>query len=139
MAIEIRRLKATDAALLDKVADEVFDAPVVPARLAAYLAEPVNLMVVALLDGLVVGQTAAVIHRHPDKPDELFIDEVGVSPAFQRRGIARRMMLAMFDWGRERGCASSWLGTEIDNTAARALYVSLGEDGEEIVMFDYDL
>ncbi|WP_318013572.1 GNAT family N-acetyltransferase [Mesorhizobium sp. CO1-1-4] len=44
------------------------------------------------------------MHRHPDKPTELYIDEVGVSPAFQRQGIARKMLDAMFALGREHGC-----------------------------------
>lgn len=139
MTIAILRLTAANVGLLDRVAEEVFDEPIVPARLATYIANPVNRMIIAMDGPLVVGQTAAVIHHHPDKPDELYIDEVGVSPAWQRRGIAKAMMLAMFDWGRELGCASSWLGTETDNVAARALYVSLGEPGEEIIMFDFDL
>jgi ribosomal protein S18 acetylase RimI-like enzyme len=53
-------------------------------------------MIVALAGNEVVGQCAAVIHRHPDKATELYIDEVGVTPAFTRRGIARRMLDAMF-------------------------------------------
>ncbi|TKB31123.1 MAG: GNAT family N-acetyltransferase, partial [Mesorhizobium sp.] len=67
MASEIRRLFPGDDALVMRVADEVFDEPVRPDRLSAYLAEPGHFMVVALADGIVVGQCAAVIHRHPDK------------------------------------------------------------------------
>ncbi|ESW95363.1 hypothetical protein X769_29545 [Mesorhizobium sp. LSJC268A00] len=59
-------------------------------------------MIVALADGIVVGQCAAVIHRHPDKVSELYIDELGVSPAYQRHGIARKMLDAMFALGREQ-------------------------------------
>jgi hypothetical protein len=36
-------------------------------------------------------------------------------------------------------CQASWLGTEVDNLPARRLYESFGEDGVEIVMFDFDL
>ena len=139
MTIEIIRLTAANADLLLNVADDVFDTHVVPSRLRAYLAEPVNLMIVAVDDGLVIGQAAAVIHKHPDKPDELFIDEVGVSPDWRRRGVARHMMQAMFELGRSLGCQASWLGTEVDNLPARRLYESFGEDGVAIVMFDFDL
>src|SRR5687767_9735554 len=110
--VKIRRLGPGDAAVLDRVAPEVFDEPIRPDRLAAYLAEPTHMMVVAISGGEVVGQTAAVLHRHPDKCAEVYVDEVGVTPAMQRQGIARAMMQAMFDWGRELGCDFGWLGTE---------------------------
>jgi aminoglycoside 6'-N-acetyltransferase I len=139
MTLKIVRLTAANAGLLDNVAEDVFDTDVVPSRLRAYLAEPVNVMIVAVDGALVVGQAAAVIHKHPDKPDEFYIDEVGVSPDWRRRGVARRMMEALFETGRSMGCQASWLGTEVDNLPARRLYESFGEDGVEIVMFDFDL
>jgi ribosomal protein S18 acetylase RimI-like enzyme len=139
MTLQIIRLTAANADLLRNIAEDVFDMDVVPERLRAYLAEPVNLMIIAVDGDLVIGQAAAVIHKHPDKPDELFIDEVGVSPDWRQRGIARRMMQAMFQLGRSLGCQASWLGTEVDNLPARRLYESFGDDGIEIVMFDFDL
>ena len=139
MTIEIVRLTAARADLLRNVAEDVFDTEIVPARLRAYLSEPVNLMVLAVDGDLVIGQAAAVIHKHPDKPDELYIDEVGVSPDWRRQGLAQRMMEALFAQGRAMGCQASWLATEIDNLPARRLSESFGEDGVEIVMFDFDL
>lgn len=85
--VEIRAAKPGDAGLFAHVAPEVFDGAIVPRRLAAYLASPEHLMVLALSGGEVVGQVAAVIHRHPDLPTELYIDNLGVTPAMQRRGI----------------------------------------------------
>ena len=139
MNVEIRRLYPGDDALVKRIAEDVFDEPVRPDRLAAYLASPGHFMIVALADGLVVGQCAAVIHRHPDKVSELYIDEVGVSPAFQRQGIARKMLDAMFALGREQGCGEAWVGTEPDNVAARALYESRGAVAEPFVMYVYRL
>ncbi|WP_192181729.1 GNAT family N-acetyltransferase [Mesorhizobium amorphae] len=142
MPIEIRRLEAGDDALVMHVAEDVFDEPVRPDRLAAYLASPGHFMIVALADGVVVGQCAAVIHRHPDKVSELYIDEIGVTPAFQRQGIARKMLDAMFVIGRENGCEETWVGTEPHNAAARALYESRREPhgpAEEFVMYVYEL
>jgi ribosomal protein S18 acetylase RimI-like enzyme len=139
MQIEIKRLTAGDAAILDRVADEVFDEPVDPRRLAAYLAEPGHLMLVALAGLEVVGQCAAVIHRHPDKPTELYIDEVGVTPALQRRGIARTMLDAMLVLGKTMGCEEAWVGTEPDNQPARGLYESHGVAAEPFVMYAFKL
>jgi len=104
MDIGIRRLTFDDTAILHRVAVDVFDEPVNAKRLAAYLAEPGHLMIVALAGDEVVAQCAAVIHRHPDKPTELYIDEVGVSPTFQRQGIARQLLDEMFALGKALGC-----------------------------------
>ncbi|MGO4840772.1 GNAT family N-acetyltransferase, partial [Rhizobiaceae sp. 2RAB30] len=98
-----------------------------------------HLMVVALKGGKVVGQTAAVVHRHPDKPTELYIDEVGVTPGFHRQGIARAMLDRMFALGRDMGCEEAWVGTEIDNVPARRLYEARGAEAETFVMYVYDL
>jgi ribosomal protein S18 acetylase RimI-like enzyme len=137
--LEIRHIKPGDAALFGRVAADVFDAPIDAARLAAYLAEPGHHMLVALHGGEVVAQVAAVIHRHPDKPTELYIDEVGVTPARQRQGIARRMVAEMFALGKALGCEEAWVGTESDNAAACALYESHGATGEPFVMYEYTL
>jgi aminoglycoside 6'-N-acetyltransferase I len=140
--IHIRKLGPGDEAVLDRVADEVFDAPIVPARLKAYLGAPGHHMIVAIVEGEVVGQCAAVVHRHPDKVAELYIDEVGVAPPFQRQGIARKMLDEMFKLGRELGCGEAWVGTEPDNLAARRLYESrteTGEPAEPFVMYLYEL
>lgn len=140
MTIAIRRTSATDRDVFDRVAPEVFDEPVDPVRLKDYLAEPNHLMLVAIADGVVVGQCAAVIHRHPDKVTELYIDEVGVTPAFQRQGVARRLLDEIFALGKSLGCEEAWVGTELDNEPARALYRARKPESEEtFVMYEYDL
>lgn len=142
MDIEIRQVRPGDERLFDRIADDVFDEPVAADRLSAYLAEPNHIMLVALIGGEIVGQCAAVIHRHPDKVTELYIDEVGVAPKLHRQGIARKMLERMFDIGRERGCGEAWVGTEPDNLAARRLYETSkekGEPAETFVMYLYDL
>ncbi len=139
---EIVRLSPENAGPLDRVADDVFDEPVRPDRLAAYLAEPGHIMLVALSGGIVVGQCAGVVHRHPDKVTELYLDEVGVAPAFQRKGIARALVERMFAIGRELGCGEAWVGTEPDNLPARGLYERLDavrDEVEDFVMYVYRL
>lgn len=140
MDLEILRVRAGDAALLDRVAPDVFDAPIDPRRVAAYLASDGHILLVARVDGEVVAQVAAVIHRHPDTPTELYIDNLGVTPALHRRGIARRLLDELFALGRAEGCEESWVGTELDNDAARKLYEGLGEtEAETFVMYVYEL
>ena len=77
MAVVYRRMTGADAGLLSNVAADVFDEPVDPERVAKYLASAGHLMVLASVDDLVVGQCTGLIHHHPDKPTELYVDEVG--------------------------------------------------------------
>ncbi len=138
MSIEIKRITTDDKAFFQQIADDVFDEAIVPERLAAYLKNPANLMILARVNGEVIGQVAAVLHHHPDKPTELCVDEVGVTSRFQRQGIAKQMMEEMLVWGRECGCEEVWLGTEPENVPARALYARFAE-AEPIMMYQWDL
>ena len=137
--IEIRRLGPGDASVLDRVAADVFDGAINKKRLAVYLREPGHLLFVAICDGEVIGQARGMIHHHPDMEDELYIDNLGVAPSFQRQQIGTRLIKALLKSGKEQGCREAWVGTEQDNEAARKLYESLGDSGELVVFFTYKL
>jgi aminoglycoside 6'-N-acetyltransferase I len=122
MSVTVRRLQPGDEALFQSIAPEVFDEPIHAGRMHDYLRTPGHLMVLAFDGDLVVGQCAGVLHRHPDKATELYIDEVGTASTHLRQGIATLMMDELFAWGRELGCEEAWLGTETDNEPAKALY-----------------
>ncbi|MBU1375686.1 MAG: GNAT family N-acetyltransferase [Alphaproteobacteria bacterium] len=138
MTAEILRVRPADAAMLDRIAIDVFDQPIDPARLAAYLAQPNHLMVVAVSQGEVVGQARGIVHRHPDLPTELYIDNLGVTPDRRRERLAMKLLDELVAWGVELGCEEAWVATEADNTAARALYAKRGAEAEAVVMFAYE-
>jgi ribosomal protein S18 acetylase RimI-like enzyme len=135
MSISIKRLNVGDAAALDRIAPDVFDEPIDARRLDAYLRSPGHIMVLAFEDELVVGQCTGVVHRHPDKPTELYVDELGTASTHRRMGIGRRLLDALFAWGRELGCEEAWLGTELDNDAANALYRSVPPIEDEAMRY----
>lgn len=137
---DIRLLREGDEAILANVADDVFDNPVDSELTRQFLADPRHHIAVAIEGGLVIGMATAVHYIHPDKPAELWINEVGVAPSHQRRGIATRLMQAMFAHGRALGCTTAWLGTERHNTAAMGLYTSMnGTIGEADTFFEWAL
>jgi len=137
--ITFRRVTAADAGLFADIATDVFDEPITADRLSAYLEAPGHLMVLALLDGVVVGQASAVIHMHPDKARELYVDEVGTASSHLRQGIATGMLKELFAWGRELGCSEAWLGTELDNYAAISLYRGFKGKEEAMNYFEFKL
>lgn len=141
MSHSIHVLGPGDAAVLGRIAPEVFDEEVNAEYTAEFLADPRHHLVVALDEGIVVGFASGVHYIHPDKPPELFVNEVGVAPTHHRRGIARELLQALLAQGRTAGCREAWVGTDVSNTSARGLYASAGgvEAPEPFVMFTFDL
>lgn len=139
MTIEIKRLEPGDEAVLERVALDVFDEAIDPDYLRSYLAEANHKMIVALEDDEVVGQIRAIIHKHPDRPPELYIDNLGVAPTLQRRGIATKLLDAMLELGRSLGCEEAWLATERDNAQAKGFYESYKVAPEPMVFYLFKL
>lgn len=138
--ITIRTLGPDDAHVLERVRDGVFDNPIEPSMAWAFLAVRLNLITVALLDGEVVGFVSGTVLLHPDKPRQLFVNEVSVHEDVRREGVGARMIRSITNEARERGCEEAWVLTDTDNEAACALYESLkGEASSDHVMFTWDL
>lgn len=138
--VEIKYLGPGDEDVFERIAPDVFDNAIDRATLAHYLGTPGHHLIVALSKGEIVGQLAAVVHRHPDlRPIELYIDEVAVTPVLQRQGIAARLIDAAFALGRELGCAEAWVGTEPGNLPATALYERRSLPAEPFVMYVFKL
>lgn len=138
MSIEIRVLSEADAAVLDNVATDVFDFDIKPDMARRFLADPAHHIVVAIEDGTVVGMATGNDYLHPDKPVMFWVNEMGVAPSHQRRGIGKKLLRRILDLAKEMGREEAWLGTELDNVAARALYKSLDGEEESFVMYSYD-
>ena len=139
MTIEIRVLKPQDAAVLDRVAPDVFDGPVDSYLSAEFLEDSRHHLAVALDGDTVIGMASAVDYVHPDKPRELWINEIGVASTHRRLGIGRQLLRALFRCGRERGCREAWVGTEQTNDAARALYASVDGQDEPFVLYSFQI
>lgn len=139
MTHEIRVLAPGDASVLDRVADQVFDEAVNAAWAREFLADPRHHLVVAIDEDTVVGFASAVHYVHPDKAPQIWINEVGVAPAYQRRGIGRALLAAILERGRSLGCTEAWVLTEEDNTPARGLYQALGGVESECIMYTISL
>jgi ribosomal protein S18 acetylase RimI-like enzyme len=139
VTVEVRLLGPHDGAVLDCVAEGVFDHAVDPHWAAAFFADPRHHLVVAVEAGVVVGFVSAVDYVHPDKAPQLWINEIGVAPTHQRQGIARRLLDAMLAHGRTLGCEEAWLGTEEQNLPARRLYERAGGEAEPFVLYSFDL
>lgn len=140
MTVETRILGRGDEAVLASVAPGVFDDPVHAGAAAEFLADARHHLAVAVEEGVVIGFVSAVHYVHPDDPrPELWINEVGVSPAHRGRGVGKAVLGAMLEHARGLGCSEAWVLTDRANSRAMRLYASLGgeEAPEDTVMFTF--
>lgn len=141
MSVEIRLLGPGDEPALTRVAPGVFDHELQPALCREFLEDRRHLLAVAVEDSTVVGFASGVHYVHPDKPVELWINEVGVAPSHQRQGLGQRLLRALFARGRELGCREAWVLTSPANGPAVRLYESVGgtDMADPPVMFTFKL
>lgn len=141
MTTNIQQLTSANADLLTNIAPEVFDNPIVPAQLQAFLDDPRHVMFVALEHDTVIGMVSGFEYFHPDKQPQMFINEVGVAETHRRRGIGRRLVETLVDYAEHRGCVYAWLGTERDNKAAQACFASVpdAEAPQEFLLYEWGL
>lgn len=138
MSIEIIQVDASNSRVLANVAD-VFDEAIDFAFVETYLAAPNHILLVAMDGELVVGHIRGVIHVHPDRAPELYIDNLGVDDAYQRRGIATDLLAALRKVAAANGATELWVATEADNEGALAFYRSVGMTGDGMIYFESDI
>lgn len=91
------------------------------------LAAGISMGVVYVEDGRLIGNVSIYPARIPDKQDRgWMIANVGVHPAHQGQGIARRLMREAMSMIRKRGGQYAILQVDHDNPRALALYDGLG-------------
>lgn len=144
MTFEVRILAPADLSTLSNVADDVFDNPIVETSAKKFLEDPNHVLAVALdesSDNLVIGFASGVTVLHPDKEiPELFINEVGVAPSYQRKGAGAAIMRTLFKEAKKRGCRLGWVPVDTDNETALAFYKAVGgKPPEHQIHIDFDL
>lgn len=128
------------ADLLERAALGVFDNEVNPDWSKEFLRDPRHHLAVAIVGETVVGMASAVHYVHPDKPPELWINEVGVAEPFQGQGLGRKLIETLLSRGKALGCRSAWVLTEADNAQAIRLYERVGGERSSVpIMFEFRL
>ncbi|MEM6846600.1 MAG: GNAT family N-acetyltransferase [Pseudomonadota bacterium] len=125
--------------LLAHIADDVFDQPVDQDLAAAWASAPHHIGALAVQDGIVIGQIRGYLQVTPDGPPQAMVDNLGVSPAFQRRGIATQLWAAFTAEATRAGATTIYVLSEPDNEAATQFYASLRLRRSEAVIFEASL
>jgi ribosomal protein S18 acetylase RimI-like enzyme len=135
----IKNLSNADISLLINASIDIFDNPVDEKFALEFLNDPRHHIVVAITNNQVIGFASAVHYIHPDKPTELWINEVSVASEHQNKGVAKAILKELFELGKSLGCVNAWVLTDSDNLPANKLYQSAGGEKSETVMYEYKL
>jgi aminoglycoside 6'-N-acetyltransferase I len=138
-AFDVRVLGPGDEVLVREAAPGVFDHRPRERLVAEFLHDGRHHLVGAVEDGRLIGFVSAIHYVHPDKPAELWIDEVGVAAPYRRRGAGRAMMQRTLALARELGCRNAWVLADRGNTAAMRLYAAAGGSPSDAVMFEFEV
>lgn len=133
MPVNIRRLQPGDEALAMEAVNVVKreDEPAIPlvtaAIMTAFLANPQNYLLAAVVDDRVVAfATAYRLDRLERHAAMLCVYEISVLSTHRRQHIGTALIEALKHLCLEQGFLKMWLLTNAENTAAMALYTSTG-------------
>lgn len=125
-----------DAPLFDEVDEDVFDGPIRPDLLQSYLADP-RLHILCAMDGArMVGMCTGMHYHHPDKPPQIWVNELGVATPWRRQGLATRLVAGLADHARILACTEIWVVAD-PTPEAEGFWSSLGwpRTGTRLAMF----
>lgn len=137
--MKYKLLSSGDEKLLEASERGLFDGDIQPELGSQFLSDPRHHIAVAIEDSTIVGFASAVRYIHPDKPDELWINEVAVVKAYRRKGIADALLKLLFQCGRELGFREAWILADESNIHAHRLYSKLGGVPKKQVMYSFEL
>jgi aminoglycoside 6'-N-acetyltransferase I len=125
-AVTIRHLGRRDPKVLDQAVPGLFAGLPDRARAAEYLRGAHQHLVVALVDGRVVGFASGVHCRHPDRPPDLFVDAVAVARGHRRGGLGRKLLEQLLAHACALGCVRAWAVFDGADRALGRVYAAVG-------------
>jgi ribosomal protein S18 acetylase RimI-like enzyme len=143
--IRIELIKKADAAFINQL-NGLFDEGTEwdLQQGAKFLKDSNNALFVAFLENQAVGfLTANRIQRFDKRGAEVLLYEIGVREDARQKGIGKALVNEVKLWAKESGADEVWVLTNKSNTAAVALYQSVGGETEsetpDEVMFNFKL
>jgi GNAT superfamily N-acetyltransferase len=125
----IRDAQPQDVPVLCRLLDQLgYPLPeeVVRRRCEQVLATAGHRILVAQLDGRVVGMLHVFERPALEKPPEAVVQSLVIDSDHRGKGIGAVLMRAAEAWAQGRGLASTALYTRVDRSASRAFYERLG-------------
>jgi aminoglycoside 3-N-acetyltransferase I len=116
-----------------------FSAPPSDAYFEKLLSDPRFILLLARIDGAVVGALPAYeLAKYEQERSEFYIYDIAVAEAFRRRGVARTLIEALKPIARPAGAWVIFVQADREDEPAVALYRSMGIE-EQPLHFDIPL
>ena len=110
-----------------RAAERLFDEPVDPEATRRFLENEANHLIIAYVEDQPAGFVSGTELTHPDRAEpELFLNELGVDPAFRGSGIGKALVAKLWEVAQFRGCRGMWVLTDASNPAAVKVYAGAG-------------
>src|SRR5215831_12462565 len=113
--IQVRLLRGDESRVLTRIAPGVFDHDLNARSTVEFFADKRHHLAVALDGNLVVGMASAVHYVHPDKPPQLWINEVSVAETHRERGLGKRLLQCLIELAESLSCTEAWVLTDRAN------------------------
>ncbi len=147
MTINIKQLAPTDTRYAQELIllwskDDHDVEPQIPSKtyLKTQLTKGSFHVYVALDDDQVVGGlTAYELNMFDKEVTEMFLYEIGVTANYRRQGIAKKLIDALKKTCYQNNIPIIFVGTSLDNEAAKLLYETTGGDLEITPWYTYEL
>jgi len=147
MHFKINKLQSSDVTLAQQLIalwqrdDGIFDGKLPGNAYLSQLLSADSFHAYVALDGdtVVGGLTAYELPMFGKEVRELFLYEIGVTESHWRQGIARALIEALQQTYLERGVGVIFVGTEMDNDAAKQLYANTCGTLKVIARYEYEL
>jgi GNAT superfamily N-acetyltransferase len=126
---QIRQIRAEDAEVAARLSTELgypVDAPVVLERMQQIAGDRNRAVLVACLDGEVVGWIDLSVEYHLQSEPAALIGGLVVSEVVRGRGIGRQLCVAAEDWARRLGIARLRVRSNAVRERAHAFYLRDG-------------
>lgn len=126
--------------LLHHVMEDVFDYPINSNHLRRFMNDNKHHLICAFNHkNQVIGFVSFVEIYHPDKPTQIFVNELSVSESYQRMKIGTHLMNQVFEYAKEHAYYV-WVATELDNKEAISFYHSLKpKTSQKCLFFDWSM
>jgi aminoglycoside 3-N-acetyltransferase I len=141
---QIKRLQKEDHLLareLFLVLNSVFEIerPIVHEdHLIALLNNPQFICFAAINKNNVLGGlTAYEFPMYNSSRGEIFLYDIAISPQFQRKGIGKRLLLALNNYGKEKGIKEVFVNANVEDKHALDFYRSTNATEDNVVQFNY--
>ncbi len=147
LGFEIKRLSQQDVDAfykLIKLFHEVFETKVTSevdeAYLTGLLEKPSFVVFAAIIDSQIVGGlTGYELPMYYTEGSEMFIYDIAIKPAFQRKGLGKQLLAILKEYCLENGINTMFVQAHEADAEAVEFYHSTGGQGEKVIQFSYGL